>query len=25
VRFSTMAEVAHEWKRKHPLKDSRTS
>jgi len=25
VRFSTMADVAHEWKRKHPLKDSRTS
>ena len=25
VRFSTMADVAHEWKRKHPLKDTRTS
>jgi peptidoglycan/xylan/chitin deacetylase (PgdA/CDA1 family) len=24
-RFSTMADVAHEWKRKHPLKDTRTS
>ena len=25
VRFSTMADVAREWKRKHPLKDTRTS
>ena len=25
VSFRTMADVAHEWKRKHPLKDSRTS
>jgi hypothetical protein len=25
VRFSTMAEVAHQWKRQHPLKDIHTS